>query len=162
MLESLEVINKLYNEVSKHSNYQILPNRLISITGIKNLNIQGRYEYQRLEYIKQKIQIKGMHILDIGGNTGFFSFEMIEQGAESVDYLEGNKVHAEFVSFASSILQVDDRINIVNKFYSFGFEKIERKYDLVLLLNVLHHLGEDYGDKKISVNYAKIRIIEQN
>ena len=36
-----------------------------------------------------------------------------------------------------------------------------RKYDVVFLLNVLHHLGDDYGDKTLSIDMAKELMITQ-
>ena len=38
---------------------------------------------------------------------------------------------------------------------------MDRKYDLVLLLNVLHHVGDDYGDKELLMGKAKENIIKQ-
>lgn len=34
---------------------------------------------------------EGKSVLDIGGNSGFFTFELIEKGAKKIHYYEGNK-----------------------------------------------------------------------
>lgn len=66
---------ELYNESSKHSGYQILASNLEEIIDKSKLKISSRYERERLNYIISKIDLKGKRILDIGGNTGFFTFE---------------------------------------------------------------------------------------
>ena len=71
-------------------------------------------------YIKQKLQINDKAILDIGGNTGFFTFELLELSAKSVHYFEGNKIHAEFVTIAADILKLKNKVNIYNEYYSFS------------------------------------------
>lgn len=156
---------ELYCEKSKHSRYQIMPNRLKELIGDVdvNVNVRNTYEYERLEYILKKIDIKDKRILDIGGNSGFFTFEMIENGAKFVHYYEGNKTHAEFVELASKLLKIENKIKISNEFFLFDYETNlnKDKYDITLLLNVLHHIGYDYGSVEISKDNAKKIIIQQ-
>lgn len=161
-----EIVNKLiniYRKQSKHSNYQILPDSLLEITGNLNINIKNTYEKERLKYILKNVEVKGKKILDIGGNTGYFSLEMINNGAALVHYYEGNQLHAEFVELASKLLNVDKKIIISNRY--FLFDKLDTKktlnYDITLLLNVLHHVGEDYGENINSVDKAKKAILSQ-
>lgn len=150
----LKELKRLYENQSKHSNYQILPNRLSAILKTEELNIKTRYELERLSFILKSIETNGKTILDIGGNTGYFSFELIDNGAKFVHYYEGNKIHADFVKLTSSVLNVENQIRITNKYYSFTDEDIGT-YDIVLLLNILHHLGEDFGSKDITIEEAK-------
>jgi len=156
---------EMYCQKSKHSKYQIFPQKLKSLTGDINIdsNIKNTYEYERLEYILKKVDVKGKKILDIGGNSGFFTFEMVNNGAKSVHYYEGNKVHTEFVSLASKLMHIEKKIEITNEFVLFDnkIEPRKDKYDVVLLLNVLHHIGEDYGNTNISKIKAKEVIISQ-
>lgn len=156
-------LKNMYCEKSKHSNYQILSKKLRGKIGAIDTDVKNNYEYERLEYILRKIDIKNKRILDIGGNTGFFTFEMINNGASFVHYYEGNKTHAEFVRLSSEVLDVKNKIKITNKYFSFDRkDKLEEgKYDIVFLLNVLHHIGDDYGDDKISKDMAKKGIISQ-
>ena len=98
-------------------------------------------------------------MLDIGGNTGFFTFAAIEEGAKEVYYVEGNKAHADFVELSARALDILNKINIINEYYNFYSDK--KRYDVCFLLNVLHHLGDDYGDSSISINRAKELMLEQ-
>lgn len=153
-------LKKLYSQRSKHSNYQILPKKLAEIIG-DDVKVKTRYETERLTYILENIDVENKSILDIGGNTGYFTFEMLENGARRVHYYEGNKAHAEFVRISAKCLSLEDRLDITNSYFSFTDVEPRSKYDVILLLNVLHHIGDDYGDKKISIENAKKVIIQQ-
>ena len=159
-LKSIE-LKKLYQKGSKHSNYQILSTRLNQIIGNNEIDVKTRYESERLSYIIKSIEIKDKTILDIGGNTGFFSFELIENGAEKLYYYEGNKAHAEFVQLAADVLNVTNQISTTNDYYKFENEFINVKFDIILLLNVLHHVGDDYDDQQLTINNAKLNILKQ-
>lgn len=158
-MEKIELI-KLYQNQSKHSNYQVLSNRLSQIIGGDSIDVQSRHEVERLKYILQNVCVKNKNILDIGGNSGFFSFEMIDEGAKRVHYYEGNKSHAEFVRLSSKVLCVEENIEITDKYFSFN-SMLSENFDITLLLNVLHHVGDDYGDKKITIENAKQTIVKQ-
>ncbi|MCQ8131005.1 class I SAM-dependent methyltransferase, partial [Methylomonas rivi] len=94
------------------------------------------------------------NILDIGGNTGYFTFESLNHDAKHVDYYEGNNVHAKFVKEALKVLQLEDKVNIHENYFLFNNIKSEKVYDVVFLLNVLHHIGDDYGDTSLSKEKA--------
>jgi len=160
IMDNIDKLKFLYAKNSKHSNYQVLSTRLVSIIG-NDIKIKSRYENERLAFILKNLEVQNRTILDIGGNTGFFTFEFIEKGAEHVDYYEGNKTHAEFVQLASDILGISDKINIIDKYFNFEDELNNKHYDITLLLNILHHIGDDYGDKNLSIDNAKVNIINQ-
>ncbi len=153
-------LRELYSQRSKHSNYQILPRKLVEIIG-DDVHVKTRYEAERLAYILENIDVEDKSILDIGGNTGYFTFELLEHGARSVHYYEGNKTHAEFVRISAKCLYLEDRLDITNSYFSFTDVESGNKYDIILLLNVLHHIGDDYGDKKTSIENAKKTVIKQ-
>ncbi|MDV4149713.1 hypothetical protein R0131_02585 [Clostridium sp. AL.422] len=156
-------LKNMYLEKSKHSNYQIIPKRLRGELGNLHAKVKETYEEERLNYILSKIDLKYKTILDIGGNIGFFTFEMIDNGVKTVHYFEGNKNHSEFVKLATKVAELEDKIKVTNKYYLFdNIHNInEEKYDITLLLNVVHHIGEDYGDNNISINNAKKNILQQ-
>lgn len=158
-MSSITVLKDLYAKTSKHSNYQILSDKLATIIGTDQIIVKSRYERERLDYVLSKINFEEKSILDIGGNSGFFTFEAIEKGAKRVHHYEGNKAHSVFVKKAAEILGCINKIAITNGYYS--FKNIEEKYDLVLLLNVLHHLGDDYGDGTLSIDEAKDQMATQ-
>lgn len=151
----------LYNKSSKHSHYQTLASPVREIIGDDYICASSRYEQQRLNYIVSILDPKDKKILDIGGNTGFFSFEMLMLGAESVVYYEGNKEHSEFVRYASDCLQLSHKISINNQYFDFDHNLpcLPKEYDITLVLNVLHHIGDDYGEKELSMQNAKQAII---
>lgn len=153
-------LKKLFIEQSKHSGYQALSSKLLQFIDIDKKYIKSRYERERLKYILENIDIENKTVLDIGGNTGFFTFELIDNGAKKVCYYEGNKTHAKFVDGAADIIGIRNKIEINNEYFTFN-EKLNDKYDLLILLNVSHHIGDDYGDKKISIEKAKETILNQ-
>jgi len=158
-MSSITVLKRLYAKTSKHSNYQILSNKLAAIIGEDQIEVKSRYECERLYYILSKMSFEEKSILDIGGNSGFFTFEAIERGAKQVHHYEGNKEHSIFVKTAANVLGCIDILTITNDYYS--FRNYEKNYDLVLLLNVLHHLGDDYGDNTLSIDAAKEQMVTQ-
>lgn len=152
----MDKLQKLYDITSKHSHYQKLPKSVTDLVGEVKQEI-NRYEFERLDYITSNIELTNKAILDIGANTGFFSVSSIENGANSVDVYEGDKSHADFISDISNVLN----LNITTNQRYFEFDKtFDKKYDVVYLLNVIHHLGDDFGDTKISIEKAKQKMSE--
>jgi hypothetical protein len=92
--------------------------------------------------------------LDIGGNTGYFTFQALAAGASHVRYIEGNQTHAEFVQVASSVVDPGGSIQVTNRYYDFAAEEDE-VVDVAFLLNVVHHLGDDFGSKSVACHEAK-------
>lgn len=161
-MEDLKYLQELYKRTSKHANYQILSTRLSQLVDGKNLDIHSRYEAERLDYILKNVAVDDKNALDIGGNSGYFSFELLDKGAKNIHYYEGNRDHAEFVKIAASFLGVTDRVFVTNRYFAFDeMDDVKGNYDLVLLLNVLHHIGDDFGERTLTLDNAKKRIIEQ-
>lgn len=158
-MKEINELKRLYSNASKHSNYQILPKQLEKLISQGDIDVKSRYEAERMKYFKNNVNFNNKTVLDIGGNSGYFTFESLDAGAKSVYYVEGNKEHAEFVNYASDLLGLQSKIKVTNQYYQ--FINSEEKYDIVLLLNVLHHLGDDYGDKDTSLDNAKLKMIDQ-
>lgn len=149
-----------YSNKSKHSNYQVLPEDLKGLLKPADVQTRTRYEKERLNYLLKKINMKGKTVLDIGGNTGYFSFETVRAGAKSARCYEGNKEHTEFVELAAKALNLEDRIRVTNNYFSFD-GSFKEHYDIILLFNVLHHVGDDYGDKDLTPPEAQGVIADQ-
>lgn len=148
----------LYHIASKHSHYQVLPTALQPVLRNDQITVKSRYETARLAYITSKVDVAGLHVADIGGNTGFFSFELLDGGARRVDYIEGNRAHYDFVRAATEQLGVADRLHTFNRYVTFTPTELPA-VDCTVLLNVLHHLGDDFGDATLNKEAAKTRIL---
>ena len=157
MNTKIEALKKLYAKTSKHSNYQILASELEQYLTNNDIEVKSRNESLRLDYFLKNINIKHKKVLDIGGNTGYFTFEFLKNGASVLEYYEGNQEHAQFVKLASELLGYDNKLRIHNEYYNFDQDE---GYDIVLVLNVLHHLGDDFGDNKVSKEKALETIIK--
>ena len=153
----IEKLKNLYLQSSKHSQYQSLPHSLMKYFASQDLPIHSRFEDERSKYIYSNIDVKNKKVLDIGGNTGFFTFSSYDLGASEVDYYEGNKTHAEFVRVASDLIKAS-KINVFPEYYRFD-KNNKTIYDVVFNLNVLHHLGDDFGVEK-NIDNAKKSIIQ--
>jgi 2-polyprenyl-3-methyl-5-hydroxy-6-metoxy-1,4-benzoquinol methylase len=159
MKKGIGKLIKLYLHTGKHSTYQGVPAELEKYIDLNNVNVKPHYDYERLTFILEFINPLNKKIMDVGGNTGLFSFELLRAGAESICLYEGNKVYAEFVKTASNLLGFNNRLKIINKYLTFTDELDSKRFDIILLLNVLHHIGDDYGDRSLSIVNAKIEIL---
>lgn len=153
---SAQRLEELYNNTSKHSNYQVLASRLRGLLGDDSIEVHSRWEEERLAFMTQHIDFAGKPFGDIGGNTGFFTFELLERGAQEAFYFEGNSHHAEFVQEAANQLNLKDQVHVSNGYFDFDSDStdLQNKVDVFLLLNVLHHVGDDYGDQAISAKLS--------
>lgn len=151
-----------YSNKSKHSNYQVLPTVLRELVGVSDIQTRTRHEEERLEYILNNVSTEGKTIIDIGGNTGYFVFELLDAGAKSVCLYEGNAEHAKFVELARNALGVNkERLEVISGYFPFSDVTETGNYDIGVLLNVLHHIGDDYGDSSLSIEHAKVEILKQ-
>lgn len=158
---NIEELKQLYINQSKHSNYQKLPELIRNLIGEKGLSINSRYEAERLSYILSKVDCFKKTIVDIGGNTGYFTFELLKASPLKVKYYEGNFEHYQFVSNAVKLLKVENKVECFNSYLNFDSSDSDvGRADIGILLNVLHHIGDDYGAKNISIVAAKQKILE--
>jgi len=150
---------ELYNQASKHSSYQIVAEPLREHVPLALLKTKSRFEQERLEYILKKVPISTAAVADIGGNTGFFTFELINRGASSSLFIEGNQAQVLFVQEAAKILGIQNKIDIHQRYLSFGNDLSFIDVDVCLLLNVLHHVGDDYNNEIQNIESAKEQIL---
>lgn len=147
-------LKSLYNKTSKHSNYQKLSTVINQIIDVNNHSIKSRHEEERLKFICENINLRECIITDIGGNTGYFSFTALEHGAKTVHYFEGNKTHVQFVEHCAKLPQYSGKIKINPKYIDLSNEPAPKDTEILLLLNVLHHIGDDYGINLINKEEA--------
>lgn len=160
--EKIERLRELYfltKGAGKHSGYQLLPPELSAFLKTGERLIRPHFEEERMACFLKHINPANQRVLDIGGNTGYFSFEFLKRGAARVDCYEGGKTHAEFLAIASDLIGAGDRFSVQNRYFDFKNGKV-LDYDIILLLNVLHHVGDDYGDSRLTREMARREIIE--
>lgn len=103
--------------------------------------------------MNSQLDLKGKTVLDIGANTGYFSIAATEAGASSVTAIEGNAEHAEFIEAASQLLGCENRLTTQHRYFDFDSQASDL-FDVTLCLNVLHHLGDDFGEKNLSLEQS--------
>lgn len=160
MTSSTNKLLELYNKMSKHSSYQLLHPRLEKIVKQDEIHVKSRSEIERINYFVQNLDFNGKLVADIGGNTGYFSFAALDHGAACVDYYEGNQEHSQFVKTATQALSLVNNIIVHFQYIDLAYDQLTRPVDIVILLNVLHHIGEDYGSDNYDKDDALIHVAD--
>ncbi len=158
MHDTASPLRALYRRDSKHSSYQQVHPMVAPLLGAAPDLPAGKLEAQRQQFFARHVDYAGAHVLDIGANTGYFSFAAVQAGAAAVQAYEGNAAHAEFIRSAAAQLGVADRLHVHPRYFSFapGGER----HDIGLCLNVLHHLGDDFGDRTLTIEQARRCMVE--
>lgn len=147
----------LLKENSKHSDYQLLHPTLSSVFG-ENYLPTGKKEIERQFYMQDNLPISGSTVLDIGANTGYFSFGALQAEASHVTAVEGNPDHSKFIEEAAKYLDIEHRLIVKNCYFDFS-QSVVSRFDIILCLNVLHHVGDDFGDAGIGIDDAKAEMV---
>ena len=143
---------------SKHSDYQLLHPSLGALLGDLP-QPEGRHEAQRHRYMAGRLSMADRTVLDIGANTGYFTFAALADGARKVVSQEGNAEHARFIQLAAAGMGLSERLEVRPAYFDFKGSSDDR-FDVALCLNVLHHLGDDFGDRSLTLNAAKQEMLE--
>lgn len=162
-MKSIKNIKAIFLETTltqKHSSYQILSQRLNEMIDVTDIELNPKYERERLDYILSKVDVEGKTILDIGCNTGYFLFELMDLNTISGVGYEGSKWHADFCKEATNLLELHEKVKIENEYYQFSNSN-KTKFDIALLLNIVHHCGDDYDNSELSINEAKKTMLTQ-
>jgi tRNA (mo5U34)-methyltransferase len=81
--------------------------------------------------------LRGLTVLDIGCNAGFYSIEMKRRGADRVLGLDTNEGYLAQARFATEVCGVDVELRQMSVF---EVGRLEEKFDIVLFMGVLYHL----------------------
>ena len=151
-------LRALYDAQSKHSSYQLIHPTLLPLLGDASGLPAGKLEEQRQRYFERAVPMADRTVLDIGANTGYFSFAALQSGARRVRSQEGNAAHAHFIEAAARELGVADRLEVVPAYFNFEPQADER-FDVALCLNVVHHLADDFGDSALTIAQARDQML---
>jgi SAM-dependent methyltransferase len=143
---------------SKHSSYQELHPCLRNLFDIDLLPV-GKREYVRWQYMASRLDLAEKTVLDIGANTGYFSMAAIEANARFVTAMEGNRAHAEFIKETAQLLGWQERLLSANNYFEFD-PYGSSEFDVTFCLNVLHHMGDDFGNQTLSMEQAQQNIMQ--
>jgi len=141
-----EQLKERYAELSKHAQYQTVPESLALKLGVQfEVNEEWRGDRPRypsiLDYARQHA---AKRILDVGANTGYFALSLAEDIPEAaLTACELNSTHAEIIGLLAELggygnISVTDRPADLVNVDTFG------TFDLALHLNILHHAGHDF------------------
>lgn len=136
--------------------YQSFPEKIKKVLKLDanfyKVEAVGHYEKERFSFIKKYIDFNDIEVLDIGANQGYFSFEAICSGASKALIVEGRKDYTDFISKLSNIMGYDIRVE--NSYLDFSKDLIGNYFSLIYNLNVIHHLGGDFGDGNLAKQQA--------
>lgn len=142
----------LYNDLSRHSVYQSVPDFVASATGYQvAINEEWRGDRVRWRYLAERLSSPALvRWCDVGANTGFFSLTLAhDHPSREVLAVEANPNHARFIerirdAFALRNLAVSQQAVDID-----GIEKLG-EHDVLLHLNVLHHAGMDFDRLRVT------------
>jgi hypothetical protein len=146
-----EKLTELYNDGSKHSRYQNIPEfvkKELGYTEIIDENWRG--DTARFNYLQANTSFgPGKSIGEIGANTGFFILSLAHANPESeFCAYEINATHAEFIADIADSFHLK---NVTVQPLGIDMEGVAKmkKHDILLNYNVLHHAGVDFDTTQI-------------
>lgn len=157
-MTSSKDLKDLYLQSSKHASYQLVHPLVAGHLGDTSDLPVGKREQERQAYFDRALPLLGARVLDIGANTGYFSFGALQSGARHVICYEGNAEHAAFVAHCAEAAKLSDRLTMNARYFDFK-QPVEQTFDVAYCLNVLHHLGDDFGDASLGIEAARAEML---
>jgi tRNA (mo5U34)-methyltransferase len=96
-----------------------------------------RYKWLEIESALP-MRLDGWSVLDIGCNSGFYSFELARRGAQ-VTALDSNTHYLEQARWACGLYGLEDKIDFV-QMQIYDLCAVEEIFDLVLFMGLFYHL----------------------
>lgn len=147
-----EKLEALYNDGSKHSRYQNIPEFVRNELGYtETIDENWRGDTARFTYLTKKLQFgEGKSVGEIGANTGFFTLSLAHANPTSTFYAyEINPTHAAFIQDIGESFQMKNLVVMAQGVDMEGIALMEQ-HDILLNYNVLHHAGVDFDTNKIA------------
>ncbi len=142
-------LQSLYDEISKHGQYQALPSFMRNDAEIQN----ERYKHfklcdQRLNFLLKSDILESVNsLVEVGANIGFFALSLAKKYPHlAIKTIEANK------TFCAISRKIADAYHLTNieveaGFYPFRDHKSQPKADLGIIFNVMHHGGAEYDQE---------------
>lgn len=149
-------LHELYHDSSKHSVYQSVPAFVARALGYQEeIHSLWRSDAPRLDFITAHLDPSpGARLADIGANTGYFTLNLAERYPDCrVVAYEMNPRHAEFIRLTATAFALNNAEVQTQSCNLVGLDALP-DYDVVLLLNVLHHAGFDFDPQVADHNAA--------
>lgn len=128
----------------KHSVYYRIPERFEKHSAWGGAPVDRMYEKARFRFMSDNVSYSGASLLDIGCNTGYFLFSALDSGAVEVDCYEGSI--SAFGILKGFVDASREQVSAYSRYFDFSSDVGSKKYNVVHLLNVVHHVGDDYLD----------------
>lgn len=154
----LQSILRQHQRAEKHIGYHILPERFNALLDAEHRNSYTFFERERFDFFCQHVNFREKRVIDIGCNIGYFLFGALDQGAAQVTGFEGKESCGSFLQAAIRRAGVSERFAFFNEY--FRFDAGSMPHDVGILLNVLHHLGDDFGSAP-DITAAKQQMLQQ-
>ena len=148
----LTTLPLLYEEVSKHSAYQSIPEFVTSAIGYQvPIQEEWRDDKIRWRYFSGVLtDPKLLKWCDFGANTGFFALTLAHTFPErQVLAIEANSSHARFIETVMSSFNLAN-LSIRTEAVTIDNLSSIPPQDVLLHLNVLHHAGMDFDKGRVS------------
>ena len=93
-----------------------------------------------------------LKLVDLGGNNGYFSFELISSGIiSSATVIDTNPLFLEEGARIAKLIGCNDEIQFINREVNLDFVKTQLEpVDIVLINNLLHHAGYLFDNDIVS------------
>jgi tRNA (mo5U34)-methyltransferase len=113
----------------------------LSLSGVQTApnHFLGDYPSAKWQNFQHVIpnDLRGMTVLDVGCNAGFYSIEMKRRGATRVLGIDHDEQYLEQARFAAKVLDLDiafERMSV------YEVPRLGERFDLVLFMGVFYHL----------------------
>jgi SAM-dependent methyltransferase len=134
----------LWHSTGKHGVYQQLPDFLSADFGVKApVDERWRGDRTRLDYLRTRMDFKGLRVTDIGANTGFFSLTLAHDLGAQVTAIEPDPANRDFLREVARAYDLSE-MGVSDDPVTLSTVGQLPTADMVLLLNVLHHAGDDF------------------
>ena len=159
---SLAKIASQLKETNKHGAYGAFFN-LEKEPGkhIYEAGMDYRADFERWQFLSEILNFDDKHILDIGANSGYFSLSALKHGAKAVDAYEGDKDFFQMLKIQMQTLFPSKDTDLQDCYFDLQAAKnCHKHYDISFLLNVVHHLGDDFQSETVNIESAKRSMLD--